>query len=75
MFQCQVGGLVVERRTPEREVGGSILTPVAVLCLEQGTVLVIPRKRWLRPDMTEKLYTGALNKNETKQLQVLRSVN
>ena len=25
------GGLVVERRTPEREVGGSILTQVAVL--------------------------------------------
>ena len=26
------GGLVVECRTPEREVGGSILTQVAVLC-------------------------------------------
>ena len=26
------GGLVVERRTPEQEVGGSILTQVAVLC-------------------------------------------
>ena len=25
------GGLLVERRTPEREVGGSILTQVAVL--------------------------------------------
>ena len=25
------GGLVVERRTPEQEVGGSILTQVAVL--------------------------------------------
>ena len=25
-------GLVVERRTPEREIGGSILTQVAVLC-------------------------------------------
>ena len=25
-------GLVVERQTPEREVGGSILTQVAVLC-------------------------------------------
>ena len=23
-------------------------------------VLVIPRKRWLRPDMTEKLLTGTL---------------
>ena len=27
----RLGGLVVERRTPEREVGGSILTRVAVL--------------------------------------------
>ena len=26
------GGLVVERRTPERDVGGLILTQVAVLC-------------------------------------------
>ena len=30
--RTQRGGLVVERRTPEREVGGSILTQVAVLC-------------------------------------------
>ena len=58
---------MVDRRTPEREFGGSILTQVAVLCLEQDTLLVIHRKRWLRPDMTEKLYNGALNKNETKQ--------
>ena len=55
--------LVVERRTPEREVWSSILTQVAVLYLEQDTftpkkVLVIPRKRWIRPDMTEKLLTG-----------------
>ena len=27
------GGLAVKRRTPERDVGGSILTQVAVLCL------------------------------------------
>ena len=53
---------MVERRTLEREIGGSILTQVAVF-LEQDTftsqkVLVIPRKRWLRPDMTEQLLTG-----------------
>ena len=32
-------------------------------------VLVIPRKGWLRPDMTEKLFTGMLRKkrNETKK--------
>ena len=63
---------MVDRRTPEREVGGSILTQVAVLCPEQDTftsqkILVIPRKRWLRPDMTEKLFTGTLSKNEMKR--------
>ena len=47
---------MVERRTPERGGGASILTQV----------LVIPRKRWLRPDITEKLFTGTLSKNETK---------
>ena len=30
-------------------------------------VLLIPRKRWLRPDMTEKLLTGPLNINTNKQ--------
>ena len=29
-------------------------------------VLVIPRKRWLRPDTTEKLFTGTLSLNKTK---------
>ena len=29
-------------------------------------VLVIPMKRWLRPDMTEKLFTGMLSLNKTK---------
>ena len=57
------GGLVVQRRNPEQEVGGSILTQVAVLypCkihLPPKKVLVIPRKRCLRPDMIEKLLTG-----------------
>ena len=31
------------------------------------TVLVKPRKRWLRPDMTEKLLTGTLSLNTNKQ--------
>ena len=32
-------------------------------------VLVIPRKRWLRPNMTEKLFTGTLRINQpTNQL-------
>ena len=29
-------------------------------------VLVIPRKRWLRPDMTEKLFTKTLSLNPNK---------
>ena len=56
---------MVERGTTEREVEGSILTKVAVLYLERERdtftpkkVLVIPRKRWFRPDMTEKSLTG-----------------
>ena len=47
---------------PEREVGvrSSLASPCCIL--EQDTfasqkVLVIPRQRWLRPDMTEKLLT------------------
>ena len=54
---------MVEHRTPEREVGGSIVTQSPCCILEQVTftsqkLLVIPRKQWLRPDMTEKLLTG-----------------
>ena len=53
-------------RTPDPEVGGSSPTRVKPCCvLEQGTftpqnVLVIPRKRWLCPNMTEKLFTWKL---------------
>ena len=65
-------GLVVERQTPEREVGGSILTQISMLCpgaryIYLPKVLVIPRKRRLRSNMTEKLFTGMLSKNETKR--------
>ena len=56
---------MVEPRTPEREVGGSIPTLYLrrIVSLSKDTfiplkVLVIPRKRWLRPNMTEKLFTG-----------------
>ena len=47
----------------------------SVYCfLEQETftpqkVLVIPRNRWLRLNMTEKLFTGTLNKNQNKSSQ------
>ena len=34
------------------------------------TVLVKPRKRWLRPDMTEKLLTGTLSLNTNKQTKI-----
>ena len=57
-------------RTPDPEVVGSSPTRVKPCCvLEQGTftppkVLVIPRKRWLRPNMTEKLFTGTLRINQ-----------
>ena len=49
---------------------GSSPTRVKPCCvLEQATiilqkVLVIPRKRWLRPNMTEKLFTGTLRINQ-----------
>ena len=45
----------------------------SVCCfLEQETftpqkVLVIPRNRWLRLNMTEKLFTGTLNKNQKQK--------
>ena len=62
-------------RTPDPEVEGSSPTWVKPCCvLEQGTftpqkVLVISRKRWLRPNMTEKLFTGTLRINQlTNQL-------
>ena len=50
-------------------VRSSLRLPCCIL--EQDTftstkVLVIPRKRWPRPNMTEKLLTGTLNKNETR---------
>ena len=69
---------VVERRTPEREVGGSILTQVAMFCpraryIYLPKILVIPRKQWLRPDRTEILLTGTLSKNESKRNYLGRS--
>ena len=63
------GGVVVEPWTPEREVGVPYLPPPCCV-LEQDTctpriVLVIPRKRWLRSDRTEKLFTGTLSLNKS----------
>ena len=56
-------------RTLDPEVGGSSPTRVKPCCVHEGTftprkVLVIPRTKWLRPYMTEKLFTGTLRINE-----------
>ena len=54
---------------------GSILGRVGVIVslskrhLLPKKVLVIPRNRWLRLNMTEKLFTGTLNHNQNKTKQ------
>ena len=37
-----------------------------VVSLSKIHLLVIPRKRWPHPNMTEKLFTGMLSKKHTK---------
>ena len=37
-------------------------------------VLVIPRNRWLRLNMTEKLFTGTLNHNQNKTKTLLQFI-
>ena len=55
---------------------GSILGRVGVFVslskrhLLPKKVLVIPRNRWLRLNMTEKLFTGTLNHNQNKTKQI-----
>ena len=76
LFEGECGGLVVESLTLEREVGGFDTYLCHVVSLSKDTftprkVLVIPRKRWLRPDMTEKLLTGTLSINTNKQTKFL----
>ena len=67
-------------QTPDPEVGGSSPTWVKPCCvLEQGTftpqkVLVIPRKRWLRPNMTEKLFTGTLTINQPTKVTCILNI-
>ena len=53
---------MVKRRTPERKVVSLRKK------LYSPKVLVIPKKRWLRPDITEKLLTGTFNLNTNKQI-------
>ena len=61
---------MVERLTPDKRSGvRNHLRCVVSLSktLFSQKVLVISRKQWLRPDMTEKLLTGALSLNTNKQ--------
>ena len=62
-------GLVVRASDSGSGDPGSILGRVGVLFLGARDiyypkVLVIPRNRWLRLNMTEKLFTGTLNQNQ-----------
>ena len=51
--------------------GQTVLCPLASR-IHSPKVLVIPRKRWLRPNMTEKLFTGTLRINQpTKSIAVI----
>ena len=64
-------GLVVRASDSGSGDPGSILGRVAVLFslardIYSPKVLVIPRNRWLRLNMTEKLFTGTLNHNQKK---------
>ena len=67
-------------RTLDPDVRGSSPTRSPCFVLEQDIftptpkkVLVIPRKRWLHPNMTEKLFTGTLSikPNQTKTFERL----
>ena len=59
---------------------GSILGRVGVFVslskrhLLPKKVLVIPRNRWLRLNLTEKLFTGTLNHNQNKNKKTLENV-
>ena len=56
---------MVESRTPEREVGDSCCV-LEQRHINSPEVLVLPRKQWLPPGMTEKLLTGTLSLIKTK---------
>ena len=68
---------MVEFQSPERKVGFRSSFRMPCCILEQDTftsqkVLVVPRKQWLCPDMTEKLLTGtqSINLNKTKPASI-----
>ena len=72
------GGLVVEPRTLEREVGVLYLPPPC--CVLEHRLIYSPKSTAntqeavarLRPDMTEKLFTGTLSLNKTKNQNFIR---
>ena len=51
----------------ESHTGQTVLCPLARR-IYFPKVLVIPRKRWLCPNMTEKLFTGTLRINQSSNL-------
>ena len=69
-------GLVVRASDSGSGDPGSILGRAVCCFLEQDIyspkVLVIPRNRWLRLNMTEKWFTGTLNHNQNKTKDQLR---
>ena len=62
---------MVERRTPERS--GVRNLPPLCCAPEQDTLLVLPRKQWLRPEMTEKLLAGTLNLKTDNKTNIQRN--
>ena len=73
-------GLVVRASDSGSGDPGSILGRVGVLFplardIYSPKVLVIPRNRWLRLNMTEKLFTGTLNHNQNKTKTKLELTN
>ena len=72
-------GLVVRASDSGSGDPGSILGRVGVLFplarnIYSPKVLVIPRNRWLRLNMTEKLLTGPLNHNQNKKTTKYMSI-
>ena len=64
-------------RTPDPEVGvraplgSSRVVSLSKAHLLPKKVLGIPRKRWFRPNMTEKMFTGTLRINQPTNLCIL----
>ena len=50
--------------------GRGHMTKMAATPIYSPKVLVIPRNRWLRLNITEKLFTGTLNKNQNKTYMI-----